>query len=111
MLEQTTEQGPRSVPTVSSPAALQKSPRGAAGLAAGPDSSQPPAGTGASAARATPHPMPSAEIAKLTPDLYLFGTKSRARRVTKKKKKAEESTNKLSHFSTGWEKEKVSSGD
>lgn len=87
MLEQTTEQGPRSVPTVSSPAALQKSPRGAAGLAVGPDSSQPPAGTGASAARATPHPMPSAEIAKLTPDLYLFGTKSRARSVTKKKKK------------------------
>lgn len=86
MLEQTTEQGPRSVPTASGPAALQKSPRGAVGLAAGPDSSQPPAGTGASAARATPHPMPSAEIAKLTPDLYLFGTKSRARCVIKKKK-------------------------
>lgn len=86
MLEQTTEQGPRSVPAVSSPAGLQKSPRGAVGLAAGPDSSQAPAGTGASAARATPHPMPSAEIAKLTPDLYLFGTKSRVRRVTKKKR-------------------------
>lgn len=87
MLEQTTEQGPRSVPAVSSPAGLQKSPPG--GRGAGGGARQLTAASwhgGASAARATPHPMPSAEIAKLTPDLYLFGTKSRVRRVTKKKR-------------------------
>lgn len=83
--ELTMEQRLKSMPTASDPPELQKMTHG---LVVGPDGAELPAGT---RGRATPHPVPSAEIAKAALNLYLFGNKTRARLVTTKEKRRRKS--------------------
>lgn len=59
------------------------------------------AAPGTAAVTATPRPMPSAEVAKPPPDLYLFGNRTRAKLVTKKRLLGVYKLNVLSFYRMG----------
>lgn len=62
------------------------------------------AALGSTAGTATPRPMPSAELAKPPPDLYLFGNQTRAGLATKKRVLGVYKLNVFAFYGVGIEK-------